>query len=74
MGIPHYDESDPSKWRLETLVHAELAGGIQKAKEVLVANREFFGKLADAITENEYLVSSDIQAIKETCAIKPVAL
>ena len=51
------------------LVDAELARLYQKAKEVLAANREFLDKLADAIAEREYLISSDIQAIKATCEI-----
>lgn len=74
MGIPHYQESDGGKWRFETLVHAELASKLQKAKQVLAANREFLDKLSDAIAESEYLVSSDIQAIKETCEIVQVAI
>ena len=73
MGIPHYQESGEGKWRFETLVHAELTTKLQKAKEVLASNRDFLDKLADAIVENEYLISSDIQAIKETCEIKCIA-
>ena len=54
-------------------MRAEVARLFQKAKQVLAANREFLDKLADAIAENEYLVSSDIQAIKETCEIRRIA-
>ena len=66
-------DCESEKWRKEALVEAEVARLFQKAKEVLAANREFLDKLADAIAENEYLISSDIQAIKETCEIHPVA-
>lgn len=74
MRLPHRSESDESMQRLETLVHAELTRCMQKAKEVLAANREFFDKLADAIAESDYLLASDIQAIKESCAIVPVTV
>ena len=67
-------ESESWQWRLETLVEAEVARLYQKAKQVLAANREFLDRLADAIAANEYLLSSDIQAIKETCVIRSVAL
>ena len=74
MGIPHYQESNEGKWRLETLVHAELTSELQKTKQVLAANREFFDKITEAIVENDYLISSDIQAIKRTCEIVSVAI
>ena len=66
-------DCESEKWRKEALVEAEVARLFQKAKEILAMNREFLDKLADAIAENEYLISSDIQAIKETCEIHPVA-
>ena len=66
-------ESECGSWRREELVRTEVARLFQKAKQVLAANREFLDKLTDAIAENEYLVSSDIQAIKETCEIRRIA-
>ena len=71
--FPGQADNESGKWRTEVLVDAELARLYQKAKQVLAANREFLDKLADAIAENEYLISSDIQAIKETCEIRRIA-
>lgn len=64
-----YQMSDDFKQRMERLADAEMRRYYRKAKEIISANREFVEKLADAIAVNEYLVSSDIQAIKETCGI-----
>ena len=69
----HQPESPSRMWRQEALLEASVARHYQRAKQVLAANREFLDKLTDAIAENEYLISSDIQAIKETCKIVRVA-
>ena len=72
-GAGRMGNSESMLWRKESLLDAELARLFQRAKQVLAANREFLDQLADAIAENEYLISSDIQAIKETCEIKRIA-
>jgi cell division protease FtsH len=72
MAAPR-EESPHYEMRMEALVEAELNRLYQKTKEILAANREFLDKLTDAICENEYLISSDIQAIKESCSVVRVA-
>ena len=66
----HRPISSSEMWRQESLLEAALTRHYQRAKQILASNREFLDKLVDAITDNEYLISSDIQAIKETCNIR----
>lgn len=63
-----------SRQELDLLTTAELERRYQRTKELLASNRLFLDKLADAIYENDYLVSSDIQAIKAECEIVRIAV
>ena len=66
--FPHVASND-QKRQEEQLADAEMERMYRKVKNLLLANREFVEKLADAIAEREYLVSSDIQAIRDSCEI-----
>ena len=74
LRLQRQPNSDNDRWKQEILVESEVGRFFQKAKEVLATNREFLDRLTDAIASNEYLISSDIEAIKETCEIAPITI
>ena len=53
----------------EAVVHAELERYILQTRNILLQNREFLEKIADALVEKETLLYSDIQAIRESVTI-----
>lgn len=61
---PFVDSSDNLKLRQETAVSQKLEEYYLKVKEILIQNREFLNKTAEALAEKGYLISSDIQKIK----------
>ena len=69
-----YEDSDQLLNAQEQAVSAEVEQYYRKAKEILSCNKDFFNKLAEALAKKGFLAMSDIQQIKESCEIIPVAL
>ncbi len=69
-----YEDSQHLQSAQEQVVSAEVEKYYKKAKEILMCNKEFFDKLAEALAKKGLLAMSDIKEIKETCKITPVAL
>ena len=55
--------------RNESVKQAELERYIFKTRNILIQNREFLEKIADALVEKETLLYSDIKAIRESVEI-----
>lgn len=53
----------------EAVVHAELERYILQTRNILLQNREFLEKIADALVEKETLLYSDIQTIRDSVRI-----
>ena len=70
--LPNTSESMNS--RTETVTQAELERYMFKAKDVLLKNRDFLEKAADALMEKKTLLASDIRRIREECTITEVAV
>lgn len=60
--------------RGEAVVEAELERMFFKAKDILLKNRTFLEKIADALFEKQTLLYSDIQAIRSSVNITAVAV
>lgn len=65
----YYSLSDRSNDNREAVVHAELERYILQTRNILLQNREFLEKVAEALVEKETLLYSDIQAIRESVTI-----
>ena len=76
LSISGYREpaSDSMVNAIEATTHAELERYMVKTKEILLKNRDFLEKIAKALEEKETLLFSEIQAIKESTTITPVAI
>ena len=59
--------SESMNSRTEAVTQAELEHYLLKARNILIENREFLEKTADALAEKETLLYSDIQKIKKDC-------
>ena len=55
-------------------VRAELERYTFKVRDILIKNREFLEKAADELYEKKYLLRSDIDRIKASVNILPVAV
>ena len=64
-----YNLSDRTFDNREAVVHAELERYIFQTRNILLQNKEFLEKIADALAEKETLLSSDIKAIRESVTI-----
>ena len=62
------------KARNEAVTHAELERYMLKAREILLKNTDFLAEAAEALTEKETLLYSDIRAIRDSVAITDVAV
>ena len=56
--------------RKENQIFTELEKYYQEVKKIIIDNREFLDKLANALIEKETLTCKDIQEIKGKCVIK----
>lgn len=61
-------DSDGLLHAQEAASRAELARQADVAKALLLANREFFDKVRNALAEKETLLFSELQEIKKSCA------
>lgn len=68
-GSHCYPLSDRSNDNREAVVHAELERYILQTRNILLQNREFLEKIADALVEKETLLYSDIQTIRDSVRI-----
>lgn len=59
--------SDDMNARNEAVTQAKLERYSMETRNILIENREFLEKAADALVEKETLLYSDIQKIKEEC-------
>lgn len=64
-----YNLSDRTFDNREAVVHAELERYIFQTRNILLQNKEFLEKVADALVEKETLLFSDIKAIRESVTI-----
>ena len=55
--------------RTDATVELQLEGYYRKAKALLCANRAFFEKIAKALSKRDFLLASDIAAIREGCTL-----
>lgn len=69
-GNPRYRLSDKNNDIREAVVHSELERFIFETRNILIQNRAFLEKIADALVEKETLLYSDIKAIRESVEIK----
>lgn len=68
-GEPFYNLSDRTFDNREAVVHAELERYIFQVRNILLQNKEFLEKVADALVEKETLLFSDIKEIRESVTI-----
>lgn len=68
-GDSFYNLSDRTFDNREAVVHAELERYIFQTRNILLKNKEFLEKVADALAEKETLLFSDIKAIRESVTI-----
>lgn len=68
-GNPQYRLSNKNNDIREAVVHSELERFIFETRNILIQNRAFLEKIADALVEKETLLYSDIQAIRESVTI-----
>lgn len=68
-GDPFYNLSDRTFDNREAVVHAELERYIFQTRNILLKNKEFLERVADALVEKETLLFSDIKAIRESVTI-----
>ncbi len=64
-----YSSDNQREESIEAVVHAELERYILQTRNVLIQNKEFLEKTADALAEKETLLYSDIQSIKNSITI-----
>lgn len=55
--------------RRETQIYTEIARYYQQARKILVDNREFLDKLAQALVERKTLIGKEVQAIRNACKL-----
>lgn len=72
----HYfpEGSESLNSRSEAVAQAELERYFLKAKDILLKNRDFLEKIADALYTKQALLWSDIQAIRKSVTIMPVTV
>ena len=58
----------------EAVTHAELERYMLKARDILLKNKDFLEKAADALMEKETLLYSDIRRIRESTVITGAAV
>ncbi|MDE6060739.1 MAG: AAA family ATPase, partial [Clostridia bacterium] len=66
---PVDENSDSFRLRREIKIQSKLSSFYRQARKLLIKNREFLDKLAEALIEKHTLMSDDIQAIKATCTL-----
>jgi ATP-dependent Zn protease len=73
-GCRYGELSEQLQFEQEQAVALEVERYYKKAKEILALNTEFLEKVAQALAEKKLLTTMDIQEIKNSCKIVPVAL
>ena len=73
-GCRYGELSEQLQFEQEQAVALEVERFYKKAKEILALNTEFLEKVAQALAEKKLLTTMDIQEIKNSCKIVPVAL
>lgn len=67
----NYEGSNDLLARRSTQVQTEIARYYQQARKILINNREFLDKLANALNNRKTLISREIQEIRSSCKIVP---
>ena len=62
-------DGDEKRDKLSLVVSNEVEKLYKTAKKILIDNREFLDKLANALLEKNVLLMTDIQDIKKSCNI-----
>lgn len=62
-------DGDEKRDRLSYIVSKEIERYYKETKKMLIDNREFLDKIANALLEKTTLLMNDIQEIKKTCKI-----
>ena len=68
------DTSESMNSRSEAVTQAELERYMLKARDILLKNRGFLEKTAEALVEKKTLLASDIRRIREECTITEVSV
>lgn len=66
----NHNSSNELLSRRENLVYSEMERYFQKAKKLLIDNREFLDNIAKELIEKKTIISHDIKDIKIQCKIK----
>lgn len=72
LGFENYSsrsDGDGKRDRISDLVAKEVEKIYQDTKRILIDNREFLDKIANALIERTTLLMSDVQEIKKTCKL-----
>lgn len=64
----HLPPSPSLQAQQENIIHVEIKNNLIKAKEIITNNLYFLDAIADALLERDYLLSSDIAAIRAASA------
>lgn len=64
-----YSSDNQREESIEAVVHAELERYILQTRNVLIQNKEFLEKTAEALAEKKTFLCSDIQSIKNSVTI-----
>jgi hypothetical protein len=64
-----YSSDNQREESIEAVVHAELERYILQTRNVLIQNKEFLEKTAEALAEKKTFLYSDIQSIKNSVTI-----
>ena len=68
-----YQNSQAALAHQEQAVAAEIEKYYRKAKEILAANREFFEKVEQELSEKKLLTMRDLTRIRQECGVLPAA-
>ena len=69
-----YNDTQELKAKQEQAVATEVERYYRKAKEIISLNKEFYEKIAEALSEKGLITMLDIQDIKNECNLTPVAV
>ena len=63
--------TDSFRVKVQEIIAADMERYYYHVKEILVRNREFLERTAQALSEKSVLVSSEIKKIRESCTVRP---
>ena len=69
---PRAGNSDSWKYEEETRLRSEMERLLIETRKLLARNRDFLCKTAQALQAKNYILHSEIQAIRDSCTITPL--